>query len=106
MRSTRSVAGRSWSLESWIPAEDLAGLSENIAGLIDVVAEYRRDFRYFQAGAVLAANSTKVTGAVPVTSRTKASAPAALGPQDCLWAGSRRGRNMSGAQEVLRVCLF
>ena len=27
-------------------------------------------FRYFQAGAVLAANSAKVTGAVPVTSRT------------------------------------
>jgi hypothetical protein len=43
MRSTRSVAGRSWSLESWIPAEDLADLSENIVGLIDVVAEYRRD---------------------------------------------------------------
>jgi hypothetical protein len=29
-------------LEYWIPAEELADLSENIVGLIDVVAEYRR----------------------------------------------------------------
>jgi hypothetical protein len=42
MRSARSAARRSWSLECWIPAEDLADLSEGIAGLIDVVAEVHR----------------------------------------------------------------
>ena len=43
MRSTMPVGGRSWSLEYWIHAKDLADLNENIVGLIGIVAEYRRD---------------------------------------------------------------
>jgi len=35
------VVGAQRHQELWIPAEDLAGLNENIVGLIEVIAEFR-----------------------------------------------------------------
>ena len=41
-RYPQQQVGASVHLELWIPAEDLAEMNQNIVGLIEVIAEYKR----------------------------------------------------------------
>ncbi len=42
-RYSEQQVGAALHRELWIPAEDLAEMNQNIVGLIEVIAEYKRD---------------------------------------------------------------